>query len=130
MACYAGTASAQITPAAGYTPLDDTPSLNVGATIFADDTRTMSPEATDVDGSTLTPSSFNASRTYVNGTGNISHADADVKNADRNRAIGQPTFEHQYVNAGFEYLKATDQMNFAPALPKPQKVAIHALVNF
>src|SRR6185436_9691803 len=36
-------------------------------------------------------------------------ADAYVKNADRNRAIGQVTFEHQYVNAGFEYLKAADQ---------------------
>jgi hypothetical protein len=30
----AGTASAQVTPAAGYTPPDDTPSIRVGVTLF------------------------------------------------------------------------------------------------
>src|SRR5205823_692138 len=31
----AAAASAQVTPAAGYTPPDDTPSIRVGATLFA-----------------------------------------------------------------------------------------------
>jgi hypothetical protein len=36
-------------------------------------------------------------------------ADHVVKNADRTRALGAVTYEHQYVNANFSYLKATDQ---------------------
>lgn len=32
-----------------------------------------------------------------------------VRDAKRTRAVGQLTFEHPMVNAGFEYLKATDQ---------------------
>jgi hypothetical protein len=35
--------------------------------------------------------------------------DAYVKNADRTRALVAATFEHQYVNAAFEYLATTDQ---------------------
>src|SRR5207237_3209840 len=31
-----GIASAQVTPAAGYTPPDDTPSIKIGAVIFTD----------------------------------------------------------------------------------------------
>src|SRR5438445_573966 len=42
-------AFAQVTPAAGYTPPDDTPKFNVGATIFGDFTHQESPEIQDVD---------------------------------------------------------------------------------
>lgn len=52
---------------------DDTPSIRVGATIFADYTYTTSPEATDSDGNSYNPSTFNVGRTYINVTGNISH---------------------------------------------------------
>jgi hypothetical protein len=69
-----GMAAAQITPAAGYTPPDDTPTIKVGATIFADFTYTDSPKATDADGNLINPSAFNVSRAYINITGNISHA--------------------------------------------------------
>ncbi len=34
--------------------------------------------------------------------------DHPVKNADRKRFIGAATFEHKYVNAGFEYIDAAD----------------------
>jgi hypothetical protein len=71
--CWSAAAFAQVTPAAGYTPPDDTPSIRVGATIYADYTYTSSPEATDADGNTINPSAFNVSRTYINITGNISH---------------------------------------------------------
>ena len=68
-----GLASAQVTPAAGYTPPDDTPSIKVGATIFADYTYTDSPEATDADGNSYNPSAFQVTRAYINITGNVTH---------------------------------------------------------
>jgi hypothetical protein len=65
--------TAQVTPAAGYVPPDDTPAVRVGATIFADYTVTQTPRATDVDGNRITPNAFNIGRAYINVTGNISH---------------------------------------------------------
>ena len=73
MAGCIGEASAQITPAAGYTPPDDTPSIRVGMTFFGDYTFTKSPEATDTDGNSINPSAFNVGRSYINITGNVSH---------------------------------------------------------
>jgi phosphate-selective porin O/P len=64
---------AQVTPAAGVTPADDTPSVKVGGTIFADWTYIDSPQATDADGNKINASSFNISRAYLNVTGNIFH---------------------------------------------------------
>jgi len=66
-------AEAQVTPAAGYTPPDDTPSIKVGATIFADFTYINKPTSKDADGNVINPSSFNVARSYINITGNISH---------------------------------------------------------
>ena len=42
---FAGAASAQVTPAPDYTPPDDTPSVRVGGTLFADYTYTLAPES-------------------------------------------------------------------------------------
>jgi hypothetical protein len=64
---------AQVTPAASYTPPDDTPSIKVGATIFADYTYQEEPEIIDADGNVVNLNGFNVSRTYINVTGNISH---------------------------------------------------------
>src|SRR5262249_47394896 len=66
-------ASAQVTPAAGYTPPDDTPSIRVGVTLYADYTYQQNPTTADADGNVINPSSFNVSRSYINITGNISH---------------------------------------------------------
>jgi hypothetical protein len=66
-------ASAQVTPAAGYTPPDDTPSIRVGVTIYADYTYQDSPQTKDADGNVINPSSFNVARSYINVTGNINH---------------------------------------------------------
>ena len=65
--------SAQITPAAPITPPDDTPSIRLGATIYADYTYQSHPDATDADGNTFHPNAFNVTRSYINVTGNISH---------------------------------------------------------
>jgi hypothetical protein len=67
------TASAQVTPAAGYTPPDDTPAIKVGATIFTDYTYQTSPDVKDADGNSVDLNQFNVARAYINVTGNISH---------------------------------------------------------
>jgi hypothetical protein len=64
---------AQVTPAAGYTPPDDTPAIKVGATIFADYTVLQTPKVQDTDGNHITSNAFNVGRAYINITGNISH---------------------------------------------------------
>jgi hypothetical protein len=69
----ARSAGAQVTPAAGSTPPDDTQSIKIGAVIFYDWTRQIEPKGTDAAGNTVTLNSFNVSRTYINVTGNISH---------------------------------------------------------
>jgi hypothetical protein len=65
--------SAQVTPAAGYTPPDDTPVIRVGVTIFADYTVQQKPKITDADGNSVTFNNFNVTRSYINVTGNINH---------------------------------------------------------
>jgi phosphate-selective porin O/P len=69
----AAPANAQVTPAAGYTPPDDTPSIRVGATLFADYTIQERPKVEDADGNDVTANSFNVARAYINITGNITH---------------------------------------------------------
>ena len=66
-------ASAQITPAAGYTPPDDTPSIRVGMTLFPTFTIQTNPDVTDADGNSVERSAFDVQRAYINITGNISH---------------------------------------------------------
>jgi hypothetical protein len=73
MSAVAATAGAQVTPAAGYTPPDDTPSVKVGVTLYTDFTYQQNPTATDSDGNVINPSSFNVSRSYINVTGNLNH---------------------------------------------------------
>lgn len=68
-----GLAAAQVTPAKGSTPPDDTQSIKIGMTLFADFTRTIAPEATDAAGNVYSPNAFNVSRAYINVTGNASH---------------------------------------------------------
>src|SRR5690348_8815194 len=70
---WAGRASAQVTPAAGYTAPDDTPTVKVGGTLFMDYTYTDEPTTTDVDGNVIHPSAFDVKRGYINVTGSINH---------------------------------------------------------
>ncbi len=67
------TSLAQVTPAAGYTPPDDTPTIKVGVTLFTDYTYTKEPKAVDADGNKINPAAFNVTRMYINVTGNASH---------------------------------------------------------
>ena len=70
---WAPVASAQVTPAAGYTPPDDTPSIRVGAVIYPDFTYQLAPTVTDADNNTVHLNQFNVTRSYINVNGNISH---------------------------------------------------------
>ena len=101
--------AAQVTPAAGYTPPDDTPSIKVGATIFADYTvqqrrRSRTPTATRSH-----PNAFNVGRAYINVTGNISHIHRvphHARHHARDRAPaarlnGSYTFRLKYAYAQF-----------------------------
>jgi hypothetical protein len=65
--------AAQVTPAAGYTPPDDTPAIKVGVTIFADYTINQQPKIKDTDLNEVTLNQFQIGRSYINVTGNISH---------------------------------------------------------
>ncbi len=69
----AAPAYSQVTPAAGYTPPDDTPSLKLGLVFYGNYTYTSAPKGTDADGNTISPNSFDVTRSYLNFTGNINH---------------------------------------------------------
>ena len=80
--------AAQVTPAAGYTPPDNTPVIRIGAVIYTDYTVTEKPKGTDADGNEFTPNSFNVGRAYLNITGNISHIVAFRITPDITRETG------------------------------------------
>jgi hypothetical protein len=80
--------AAQVTPAAGYTPPDDTPTIKVGVTIFADYTVNQQPKITDADGNEVTLNQFQIGRSYINVTGNISHSIAFRLTPDIARETG------------------------------------------
>src|SRR3954467_5403309 len=65
--------AAQVTPAAGYTPPDDTPAVKVGVTIFADYTVQQQPRIKDADGNDVPLNAFQIGRSYINVTGQINH---------------------------------------------------------
>ena len=102
-------AGAQVTPAAGYTPPDDTP--------VDQDRRASSSPTTPTSRSrrrptrpatTINPSSFNVTRAYINVTGNISHIVAfrmtpDVTRVSQpgNSLDGSLTYRLKYAYAQF-----------------------------
>jgi hypothetical protein len=80
--------SAQVTPAAGYTPPDDTPSLRVGLTLFPTFNLQTDPKITDADGNSVSRNAFDVQRAYINLTGNISHLVAFRLTPDITRQSG------------------------------------------
>jgi hypothetical protein len=82
--------AAQVTPAAGFTPPDDTPSIKVGVTIFADYTFQQQPKINDAppNGNTVSLNQFQVGRSYINITGNISHSIAFRITPDITRETG------------------------------------------
>jgi hypothetical protein len=80
--------AAQVTPAAGVVPVDNTPSIKVGMTIFTDYTFSSSPKIRDANGDSVSLSEFAVRRAYVNVTGNISHLMAFRITPDISRETG------------------------------------------
>ncbi len=114
-------ALAQVTPAAGSTPADDTPSVKVGGVIYADYTYQDSPRG-GTEPNTYHPSSFNVTRGYINVTGNISHlfsfrVTPDVKQeTNAVGADGKPSSLNG--NSVFRLKYAFGQFNMDDWLPK------------
>ena len=79
---------AQVTPAAGHTPPDDTPSIKLAVVIYTDYTYTDKPTVQDADKNTIHPNAFNVSRSYINVTGNLSHLVAFRITPDITRETG------------------------------------------
>jgi len=84
----ARSAQAQVTPAGGYTPPDDTPAVRVGGTLFLDYTYQDTPKVTDADGNSVSPSAFNVARAYINLTGQVNHLIAFRITPDISRETG------------------------------------------
>jgi hypothetical protein len=108
--------AAQVTPAAGYTPPDDTPSIKVGATIFSDFTWTRAPQSKDSDGNLFYPNSFNVSRAYINLTGNVSHIVAFRVTSDVTRETGTGSSLNGSLTYRLKYAFA--QINLDDWMPK------------
>ncbi len=115
-------AVAQVTPAAGYTPPNDTPSVKVGATIFSDYTYQSQPTSTDAAGNIINPSSFNVSRAYINITGNVSHLIAFRITPDVTRESGAGSSLSGSLTFRLKYAFA--QVNLDDWLPKGSWVRI------
>ena len=105
---FSSPCAAQVTPAAGYTPPDDTPAIRVGATIFADYTVQTKPKVTDVDGNEISLSQFNVQRAYVNVTGQINHMiqfrvtpDIARETTTGSALLGSYTYRLKYAYAQF-----------------------------
>src|SRR5215510_15670544 len=84
-------AAGQVTPAAGYTPPDDTPRINLGMTLWPSYTYQTEPEITDAAGNSVNRSAFDVGRAYINITGQLSHIVAFRITPDITRQSGLVT---------------------------------------
>ena len=107
---------AQVTPAAGHTPPDDTPSVKVGVVIYTDYTYVDTPTVLDADKNTVHTSAFNVSRSYINVTGNLSHLVAFRITPDITRETGTGSSLSGSLTFRLKY--AFGQVNFDDFLTK------------
>jgi hypothetical protein len=98
---------AQVTPAPDYTPPDDTPSVRVGGTLFADYSYTLAPEAIDAEGRRYNANSFNVGRAYVNVTGQLNHIFAFRITPDivRETGVGSSASGRLTLNLKYGYVQ-------------------------
>lgn len=98
----ASSAQAQSAPAAPPAPQAATPSIRVGATIFADYTVTESPKVTDANNARVTGHAFNVTRSYLNLTGTAARRvsfriTADIARATDGSLSGSQMFRLKYA---------------------------------
>ena len=107
---------AQVTPAEGYTPPDDTPKIAIGVTIFADYSYQDEPSVVDGDKVVIHRNAFTLSRAYLNVTGSFNHwisfrvtPDIRAETGSGSTLSGNQTFRIKYGYA---------QVNFDDFLPR------------
>jgi hypothetical protein len=109
-------AHAQSTPATGSTRPDDTPSVKIGALLFADYTYQHSPTVEDAARNEINSSSFNLTRAYVNIIGSLSHIVSFRVTPDVVRATAQGTSLDGSMTYRLKYAYA--QVNLDDWLPR------------
>src|SRR5262245_12668368 len=110
MSAWGVTAHAQVSPAAGGTPPDDTPSIRVGTVIYTDFTYQDEPKITNADKNSVNAISFNVSRAYINVLGNLSHLIAFRVTGDITRETGTGSSLNGSLTYRLKY--AFGQVNF------------------
>lgn len=105
---HVATAAAQETQPAPKPKPPETPSIRIGATLFADYTVQTTPKGVDVDGNEFTPNQFNVQRAYLNVTGQISRLiafritpDIARETGDGSSLSGSYTYRLKYAYAQF-----------------------------
>jgi hypothetical protein len=101
-------AAAQVTPAAGATPPDDTQRVSVGAVIYYDYTYQTTPKVKDAAGNDVTFSTFQVTRAYINITGQLSHVVSfritpDVARLTDGSLNGSQVFRIKYAFGQFNF---------------------------
>lgn len=109
-------AMAQVTPAEGYTPPNDDPSVKVGGTIFLDYTYQDAPEITDANGDQVHSNAFNVGRAYINVTGQLHHLLSFRITPDITRETGSGSSLSGSYTVRLKYTYA--QFNMDDWLPK------------
>lgn len=109
-------ALAQVTPAEGYTPPNDDPSVKVGGTIFLDYTYQDAPETTDANGDQVHSNAFNVGRAYINVTGQLHHLLSFRITPDITRETGSGSSLSGSYTVRLKYTYA--QFNMDDWLPK------------
>ncbi len=101
-------AAAQDTQPAPKPAPPETPSIRIGATLFADYTVQTTPKDVDADGNEFTPNQFNVQRAYLNVTGQLSRLigfritpDIARETGDGSSLSGSYTYRLKYAYAQF-----------------------------
>ena len=99
-------AAAQVTPAAGSTPPDDTQRVSVGAVIYYDYTFQTDPKVKDAAGNEVSFNNFQVQRAYINIQGQLSHVVAfritpDIARLTDGSLNGSQVFRVKYAFAQF-----------------------------
>ncbi len=109
-------AHAQVTPAAGYSPPDDTPKISVGVTLFANYSYQDTPTVTDGNKTVIHSNSFDVNRAYVNVLGSLSHWFSFRVTSDITRETG--TGSSLSGSQTFRIKYGYGQVNFDDFAPK------------
>lgn len=107
-------------PAPAPKPPEDTPSIRIGATLFADYTVQTTPQGIDADGNEFTPNQFNIQRAYLNVTGRLSRLiafritpDIARETGDGSSLAGSYTYRLKYAYAQFNLDEWMQQGTYA-----------------